>query len=453
MCLLFWPAAMSWEKPKADHRLSVLRPQVTGGLGPDGIAWAFTSLYSANWLPLTRLSWMLDAELFGMTPTGFHATSLVLHVANAVLLLLAFTRLTGAFWPSAFVAFVFALHPLHVESVAWASARKDLLSGLFFMLALLAHERVARSATPGRWKLALAGSLALGLMSKPMLVTLPFVLLLLDVWPLGRWRAEAPLKGAWPLFREKAPLFVLVLLSCIVTLIAQQHAMASDTSFPPLLRLVNSALAVVDYVTRAVWPLDLAVLYPMPKDVGSNRVVIAVFAVAIASVIAWRALPARPWIFVGWAWFLGMLVPVIGLVQVGVQASADRYTYLPLIGLSVIPAWGVRERLSAAAPAARRAVAVAAALSCVALAGLTWRQVGVWQNGVTLFEHTLAVTGTNPWAEHFLGYSYLVRGEREAGLHHLEEALRLDPENERFLRLLERAKASAVRGGPEPARP
>lgn len=423
-------------------------PEVAAGLSPGGVAWALTSLDHANWYPMTRLSWMLDVELFGMDPAAFHATSLAFHVLSALLLLLAFTRLTGALWPSAFVAFVFALHPLHVESVAWVSARKDVVSGLFFVLALLAHERRARGRRPRTWSAVLAGLLALGLMAKPMLVTLPFVLLLLDIWPLRRWQPGAPRTDAWALVREKGLLFGLVLISCVATIVAQQQVMASGAMLPLPVRLLNAGLATFDYVERAFWPVDLAVLYPMPQYVGSNRVVLAFGVLAIASVFAWRRLPWRPWYFVGWFWFLGMLVPVIGIVQVGIQASADRYSYLPLIGLSVVAAWGVRDMIATLPGAARRAVvpgvAAAAAVACLALAATTQRQIATWRDGRTLFEHAIAVTGDNPWAHHYLGLLLQAQGKLDAALRQHERALELEPEEKRFQRALERARAETA---------
>jgi hypothetical protein len=365
-----------------------------------------------------------------------------------LLLLLAFTRLTGALWPSAFVAFVFALHPLHVESVAWVSARKDVLSGLFFVLALLAHERRARGQRPGTCSAVLAGLFALGLMAKPVIVTLPFVLLLLDVWPLRRWQPGAPRTDAWALVREKGLLFGLVLLSCVVTIVAQQRVIVSDAAISLPIRLLNAGLATFDYVERALWPVDLAALYPMRHHVGSNRVVVAFSVLAIASVLAWRRLPSRPWYFVGWFWFLGMLVPVIGIVQVGIQASADRYTYLPLIGLSVVAAWGVRDMIGTLPGAARRAVvpgvAAAAAVVCLALAATTQRQIATWRDGPTLFEHAIAVTEDNPWAHHYLGLILQARGKLDAAIRQHERALELEPEQHWFRDALERARSEAA---------
>ena len=429
-----------------DDREGILAvPQIRAGLTGEGLVWAFTSLGRSNWFPITRLSWMLDAELFGMDATGFHASSLALHALNALLLLWALLRLSGAFWPSAFAAAVFALHPLHVESVAWASARKDLTSGLFFLLVLLTYERYARTERRAVWGAALVVSLVLGLMSKAMVVTLPFVLLLLDVWPLRRFRRGA----AAALVREKTLLFALVVGACVVALVAQHQVMATLENFSLPRRLLSSMLAYVDYVERAVWPTDLAALYPVSRDVGSNRIVLAVFGLAIASVLCVRHVRTRPWYFVGWFWYVGMLVPVIGLVQIGAQASADRYTYLPLIGLSIVVAWGARDLVAQLPAGARRpaglALGAAACAVCVLWIGMTREQVRTWSNDRTLFEHALAVTGDNPYAQLNLGLSLHAWGEPESALRHFEEAVRLDPENEHLRNALEGARKDAAR--------
>jgi Flp pilus assembly protein TadD len=404
-------------------------PALRRGLTPAGVAWAFTSGSGANWFPLTWLSWMADYTLFGLDARAFHATSLLLHVASAVSLLALLARATGALWPAAFVAGVFALHPLHVESVAWAAARKDVLSGLLWVLTTLAYLRYASRPGPGRYALVALGLLA-GLMAKPMLVTLPFTLLLLDVWPLrrlplDRWDAAA----ARRLCVEKLPLAALSLLSAVVTLLVQRAsgAVAAEEVFPPATRLLNAAVSYVAYLGDAFWPAGLAPYYPHPgpalSPLSAALAALGLLGLTLAAFALRRMAPA---VLVGWLFYLGTLVPVIGLVQVGEQARADRYTYIPLVGIAVALAWGVpplaaRLRLPAMAPAALGGLAL---LLCVPL---TARQVLRWRDSVTLFEHTLRVTGPNALAHVNLGVAYLERGRLEDAVRELEAAVRLHP--------------------------
>jgi tetratricopeptide (TPR) repeat protein len=406
-------------------------PRLALGLGREGIAWAFTTFHGANWFPLTWLSWMLDFELYGLDPAGFHATNVALHAATAALLCGALARLTGAPGRSAFVAAVFAVHPLHVESVAWAAARKDVLSGLFFALSLLVYApRGGGAPTPGR-RAAVFACLALGLMAKPTLVTLPCVLLLLDFWPLGRLTRDGRLE--WARLRraivEKLPLFALVAAMCGAVIAAQRAggALVDFERLPWPTRLANAPVAVCAYVAKAFWPSRLAVIYPHPGDsLSAWRVAAAGAALAAATVLAWLARRRLPAVSVGWLWFLGMLVPVIGLVQVGSQAMADRYTYLPLVGLAIAVAWGTVD-LARARGAARLAPAVAlAAVAALALAarGQLWH----WRNSAALFSHALAVTEDNHIAHAHLGSALLERGEAEAAAAHFREAIRLRPD-------------------------
>ncbi|HUL98834.1 MAG TPA: hypothetical protein VLU24_05335, partial [Mycobacterium sp.] len=341
-------------------------PHVAGGLTWENVAWAFTTNHAANWHPLTWLSHMADVELFGMNAGAHHLTSLLFHAANTLLLFLLLRRMTGALGRSAFVAALFAVHPLHVESVAWVAERKDVLSTLFWMLTLLAYARyveassLAAESRPGRlgWYALVLLLLALGLLAKPMLVTLPFVMLLLDVWPLGRLnRSAGPdaggpsrlpgsgrvrLRAAGALILEKVPLFVLVAASSAVTLVVQHRggAMTAFRKYPFPLLLQNALVSCVAYIADMVWPAGLGMFYPLPSAIAAWKVAGATVLLAIASLIAIGAFRKRPYITVGWFWYLGTLVPVIGLVQVGLQARADRYTYIPLIGLFIIVAWG-----------------------------------------------------------------------------------------------------------------
>ncbi len=408
------------------------RPEIAAGLSRETLAWAFTSFQGANWFPLTRLSWLLDAELFGLEAAAFHASSLALHVLNALLLLFALTRLTGELWPSLFVAGVFALHPLHVESVAWASARKDLVAGLFFMLALLVHERVARSGRPWSWGLLLFLCLALGLMAKPMLVTLPCVLLLLDAWPLRRLqRAEGGL-DAGRLGRavlEKLPLLALAAAASVVTILAQDAggALQGSDRYPLWVRAANFCEAITMYVSQVFWPQGLAVFYPHPFGTLSPwRVGIgAGLLLALSPWLLARIgrLPAQA---VGWLWFVGMLVPVSGLLQVGQASRADRYTYLPLIGLAIACAWGVRQ-LVARWPALR-APAGAGGLAALLLLGLvSAAQVEVWRSSRALFEHALEVTEHNHVAHINLGLALHRAGRSSDAAPHLSSAVAISP--------------------------
>ncbi len=408
------------------------RPEIAAGLTGDTVAWAFTSFQGANWFPLTRLSWLLDAQLFGVEAAAFHATSLALHVLNALLLLLALARLTGSPWPSLFVAGVFALHPLHVESVAWVSARKDLVAGLFFMLALLAHERVARSARPWAWGFALFACLGLGLMAKPMLVTLPCVLLLLDVWPLGRVLRAGGGLDAGGLARavlEKLPLFALVAAASAVTLFAQDAggALQSGDRYPLWVRAANFCEAVAMYVSQAFWPRGMAVFYPHPFGTLSPWRV-GVGAALLLGLSLWllRRMGRLPAVAVGWLWFVGMLVPVSGLLQVGQASRADRYTYLPLIGLAIAFAWGVRG-LAARWPALRAPVGGGALVALLLLGVLSAAQVEVWRSSRTLFEHALEVTEHNHVAHINLGLALHRAGRSADAAPHLSRAIAISP--------------------------
>jgi len=408
------------------------RPEIAAGLSGETLAWAFTSVQGANWFPLTQISWLLDAQLFGVDAAGFHASSLVLHVVNALLLLWALSRLTGELWPSAFVAGVFALHPLHVESVAWAAARKDLVAGLFFMLALLAHERVARSGRPWLWGLALFAFLGLGLMSKPMLVTLPCVLLLLDVWPLGRvLRADGGVsaRSLGRALLEKLPLFALVAAASAVTLFTQEAggALQGADRYPLWVRAANFCEATAMYVAQAFWPRDLAVFYPHPFGTLSPWRV-GVGAALLLGLSWWllRRIQRLPAIAVGWLWFVGMLVPVSGLLQVGQASRADRYTYLPLIGLAIAFTWAVRG-LTSRWPVARLAAGGGGVVALLLLGLLSASQVSVWRSSRTLFEHALRVTEHNHVAHVNLGLALHRAGRSAQAEPHLTKAVAIAP--------------------------
>ena len=397
---------------------------VRAGISAEGVAWAFGSFHGANWFPLTRLSWMLDADLFGVEPVAFHATSLLLHVANAVLLLLVLARMTGAPGRSAFVAGVFALHPLHVESVAWAAARKDVLSGLFFMLGLLAHERLASAGASVRRRAAVAACMALGLLAKPILVTFPIALLLLDAWPLGRLRHGR----VRAVTGEKAELFALAAAAGVVTLLAQRAggALQALDAIPLGERVANALVATVGYLRRAVFPEGLAVFYPHPRGALPAWQAWAAAALLVAlSALALRAWPRRRALAVGWLWTLVLLAPVIGIVQVGGQAMADRYTYLPLVGLAIAVAWGAFDL--APGERGRRSLAVAACAALAALSAATFQQVRTWRDTETLFANALRVTERNAVAHVNLGLAVTRAGRLDEGERHALAALAIAP--------------------------
>ncbi|MEE9279689.1 MAG: tetratricopeptide repeat protein [Myxococcota bacterium] len=406
-------------------------PQLERGLTVDGVTWAFSSIYFSNWHPLTWVSYLLDYELYGLKPGGYHLTNLLLHVAATMLLFVALRRLTGAIWRSAFVAALFGLHPLHVESVAWVGERKDVLSGLFWMAVLWAYARYAARPSWVRY-LLVAVLLALGLMAKPMLVTLPFVLLLLDYWPLRRLGNPAS-PVDWTRLKlltlEKLPLMLLAAGSSWITWIAQSRggAVVELEELSLGLRAGNALVAYVAYIAKALWPADLAVFYPHPGTSLSLALAFgSLLLLAAISLLAFRFADRRPYLPIGWLWYLGTLVPVIGLVQVGRQGLADRYTYLPLIGLFMIAAWGGHDLLARWRFGRRSLVPGSLAVLC-ALSAATWVQVSHWKDSVTLFRQALRVTSDNAVAHFNLGSVLLRRGDDEDGLAHLVAALRLNP--------------------------
>lgn len=378
--------------------------EVLKGITREGLAWALTANVVNNWHPLTVLSHMLDVEVFGLAAAGHHLTSLLLHLASVLLLFEVLRRTTGALYRSALVAALFAVHPTRAESVAWVAERKDVLSGLFWMLALLAYVHYARRPSRGRY-LLVALAMALGLAAKPMLVTLPCVLLLLDLWPLER-------RELGRLILEKIPLFVLSAASSLTTLHYQKTSLAPLEALPWDLRFANAAVSYVAYLGKAFLPRDLAVFYPFPQTIPLGQTLGAVALLAALTILAVRRVRESPWLLVGWLWFLGTLVPVIGLVQVGRQAMADRYTYLPCIGLFLAVVWGMAELVERRA-ALRPALAVCAVLAVLVLTALTQGQVRHWQDSVTLFRHALAVTGDNELARRGLDRALAARRQED----------------------------------------
>ncbi len=396
-----------------DPAYVVNNPHVTGGLTGENIRWAWRSFEHSNWHPLTWMSHQLDCTLFGLQPWGHHLTNLLLHATSALLLFLVLRRATGFLWRSVVVAALFGLHPLRVESVAWIAERKDVLSTLFWMLTLWAYvayvqRRRAGQPHAGRlYALALL-ALAVGLTAKPMLVTLPCVLLLLDLWPLGRWPA-ADARGRLRLLAEKLPFLALSAASCVLTYLAQQRggAVKAMEDFTWAGRAANALLAYAQYLGKLFWPTRLAVLYPHsgePPPAGPTLLAAALLvALTGAAIIALRR--GRPWALVGWLWFLGTLVPVIGLVQVGGQTMADRYSYVPTIGVLLVVVWAVAE--GTARLPRRPAVLGTAAATAVGVCGvLTARQLPLWRDSITLFRHPVAVTRDNWMAHYNLSLAY-----------------------------------------------
>jgi len=388
------------------------------GLDFQSIAWAFTTFECANWHPLTWISHLLDVELFGFTPGGHHLMNVALHAANTLLLFLLFCRLTGAIARSGILAAFFALHPLHVESVAWVAERKELLCAFFWMLSLHGYCCYATRRRLAGYLLVLA-CFTLGLMAKPMIVTLPFVLLLLDYWPLHRlaaWRTGGITDGQmlpyWRLLLEKLPLFALAAASCAVTMAAQRSGKAVTSlnfiSFPE--RVANALVSYASYLGKMLWPADLAVFYPFRLEIPLWQSAAAAALLACITFAALRYRQQKPYLLFGWLWYLGTLVPVIGLVQVGLQSMADRYSYIPLTGIFVMIIWGVGD---AVAKWQRRSLLLRT-LAGAALMGcgiVTWNQVATWRSPKTLFSHALASTDNN-----FLAYFNLGAALESEGL-------------------------------------
>jgi len=403
---------------------------ITRGLTLDGAVAAFTKSHAGNWHPLTTLSHQADCEFWGLNAGAHHRTNLLLHLATVVLLFLALRGLTGAKWPSVAVAALFAVHPLRVESVAWVAERKDVLSGLFFVLTLWAYAGYARAPKSLLRYALVAGCFALGLMCKPMLVSLPFVLLLLDYWPLRRCASSAggPSAVTRRLVLEKVPLVVLSIAVCVVTFLVQASARQTTELLPLAMRASNAVVSYATYLAQTFWPVSLAVFYPYPTAGAAATRMIPALLVLItvsAAVIFWRK--QRPYLLVGWLWFLGMLVPVIGLVQVGMQAHADRYTYLPQIGLGVAVVWSVAE-LSAGWRLRGAALWPLTVAVVLALAAGARQQARYWRDSAALWEHTLAVTAPNAVAESNLANALFQDGKLAEAVTRFQAALEIKPD-------------------------
>ncbi len=389
-------------------------PQVRSGLTWSGLVWAFTTFHDSNWFPLTWLSHMLDCQLFGLDSGWHHLTNVGLHALSTLMLFVVLRRMTGARWRSGMVALLFAVHPLHVESVAWVAERKDVLSALFWMLTLWAYASYA--ARPGRARYALALFLfCLGLMAKPMLVTLPVVLLLLDLWPLRR--------GVRIL--EKLPFFAASLASSVVAYIAHQAggAVASFDIVPLAIRCENALITYTVYVLQSFWPARLAVFYPYSLQSLVVPAIFAGIALCAVTVLVVLAFPQRPYLAIGWFWYVVTLVPVIGLIQTGAQSRADRYTYIPMIGLSLAVVWEIAERLQPW-PRFRVALAAAVTAACMTLTGI---QVQYWRDDISLYQHAVAVVHDNYVAYFNLASALDAQGKTDEAIAQLREAVRVRP--------------------------
>ncbi|MDB6108365.1 MAG: Tetratricopeptide 2 repeat protein [Pedosphaera sp.] len=469
--VVYWPVKNFEFNNYDDAQYLTQNPRVQQGITAQAVGWAFTSGYASNWHPLTWLSHLLDVQLFGFNAGGHHFTNLLFHVANTLLLFWVLRRCTGSLWRSAFVAALFAWHPLHVESVAWVAERKDVLSTCFWLLTMLAYGTYVEesrnpsplnSQTPGaglnHYLLALV-CFALGLLSKPMLVSLPLILLLLDYWPLRRFPLPFSMSDTLPLLLEKIPFFLLTAASCVVTFLVQKkgEAVQSLENLPLGDRFANALVSYVRYLGKLFWPTDLAVLYPYSRHFQLVEVLTAALLLLVICVVVGRLARTHPPLLVGWLWFVITLVPVIGLVQVGGQALADRYTYIPSIGLFLLVAWEVprlfnagcrkfvpylsvltRQSPALETSAGRRTdcamtrqfriiLLISAAVILSACLLTTAHQLRYWQNSVALFTRAIQVTKTNAVAECNLGLAHAAQGRTNEAILHERAALQVDP--------------------------
>jgi tetratricopeptide (TPR) repeat protein len=432
LTLVIYAQVYTFEFINFDDNLYVTdSPHTQAGLSLEGIRWAFTTGRASNWHPITWISHMVDVQLFGERPGAHHLVNVLLHATNAALLFWLLRRMTLNLWASAFVAALFAVHPLHVESVAWVAERKDVLSTLFWLLTTLAYCAYVRRGGIARYAL-MAALFAIGLMTKPMLVTLPATLLLLDYWPLGR---VAPDRPAAPqlakLLIEKLPLFALAIASSAATYWAQHEgqSIAAIDILPMYLRVANAAVVYLRYLLMMVWPTGLAPFYPHPgPDLPMWQVAVAALFLLPITAFAIARARRQPYLLVGWLWYLGTELPVIGLVQVGAQGHADRYTYVPLIGVFIMIAWGI-PALAAKMRVPRAALAAAAGVVVAALSVTAVVQASYWHDSITLFQHTLEVTSRNHLAHKNLGVAFANQHHYKEAIEHYQKAIQLKPED------------------------
>ncbi|UCD66733.1 MAG: tetratricopeptide repeat protein, partial [Deltaproteobacteria bacterium] len=409
--------------------------QIHSGITAESLSWAFTTFHAGFWQPLVWLSFMLDIEIFGLGPAGFHATNLIIHIINTLLLFLFLQNATRAIWKSWFVALFFALHPLHIESVAWIAERKDVLSTFFFMLILLSYKRYARMPSLKNY-LPVMLFFILGLSTKAMLVSVPFLLLLMDYWPLNRfkgkplWKKDQAHKdfGIMSLLKEKVPLFLITVFFCGLTIYTQKvgGAVVSQEIHPINMRIANAFVAYISYIGKMFFPVNLAVLYPFPKSISFINVIISIILLLLITVAAIKSLSSKPYFIIGWFWFIISIFPVIGLVQVGPQAMADRFTYIPLIGLFIICVWG-GAALGVNLKIKNTVLWTISLFIIFIYAYISWIQISLWQNTFTLFSHTLRVTKDNYVAHALIGMHFSKHGQFVKAIGHLQKALEIAP--------------------------
>jgi len=424
-----------------DDRYVLQNPHVNTGLKSENILWAFKSMHASNWHPLTWISLMIDAQIFGLNAGGYHVVNLLFHILNTLLIFIVLNAMTGSSWRSAAVASLFALHPLHVESVAWVAERKDVLSTFFMMLTLWAYVRYIKSPRYNTY-LQIVLFFALGLMAKPMLVTLPFILLLMDYWPLGRFVLDTSVKfpkGLKPsgntlandfgrLVYEKLPLFGLTAISIAMTLLAQKHAIVTMQYLSIPIRISNALVSYCGYLAKTIWPVPLAALYPHPEFIPTWQMLGAASILITMTALAVWTMRRHPYFLVGWLWYLGTLIPVIGIVQVGVQSMADRYTYIPLIGIFISVVW----LLSEFTDRLKYKKYIIPAFSIVILGVLfttTWIQLEHWRNNKALFSHALSVTKNNYVMHTNMGVLLAKQGNIQESMFHYNEALKIRPDD------------------------
>ncbi len=431
---IFWKV-QNYEFINFDDPLYISEnPHVQSPLNLRSVRWSFSLFQTGpNWIPLSWLSHMVDYQLYGLNPRGHHFNNLLFHLANTLLLFIALNRMTKAVWRSALVAALFAVHPLHVESVAWVSERKDVLSTFFWMLTIWAYARYVEKPGIRKYLLALL-FFVLGMMSKPMLVTLPFVLLLLDYWPLGRLgtsdTAKPRISTFLHLVREKIPFFFFSASLSVVTFLAQQNtsAVRSLNEFPLPERIANALVAYVSYIGKIIWPHNLAVFYPYPGMAAWWQVAGSFLLLAGITFTAFRTLGSLPWVTVGWLWYVGTLFPVIGFVQVGLQSMADRYTYVPIIGLFIIVSWGMHQSLQIFS-FQKVAFRIFGGILLVIFSVCTWFQTEYWRNDISLFSHALKVTSNNHLAHNNLALALSREGKLKEATLHFSEAIRIRPQS------------------------
>ena len=415
-----------------DSRYILSNKNIQTGFDRSSVSWAFTTLFASNWQPLTWLSLMLDYKMYGTSAGGYHVTNVLIHLVNTLLLFLIFGRMTGGLWKSGFVAALFAVHPLHVESVAWVMARKDVLSAMFWLLTMAAYAYYAENPSLKRyvWVFIAYG---LGLMSKPMLVTLPFILLLLDYWPLRRFQGGAFIAGR-RLILEKIPLIVLSAVISAITIHGQgsSGALMSLGDIGLSARMVNAVVSYGGYVAEMLWPVNLTCFYPYPTSFPISVVLLSVTFLGVVCFFSFRHIRTAPYLAMGWFWYLITLLPVCGIIQVGEQAMADRYSYIPLIGLFVVIAWGIPDLLKGN-PYYRYFITVAAGATLLLLVILTFNQTAVWKDSRVLFEHAIAVTEGNHLAHNNLG-TYLMGHKRfDEAASHFGKAVQIKPGKVKYL--------------------